>query len=125
MDDPQQALREQAAALLMLIWRGIPTDYKSRYRKTIWEQFENQIQSAAYTSNLGKFANSLCSKLDVAIGRNAEDRAAAARILNSGQDRALLRLMREETALIVLMVHLANQERRDTFEAMENFGEDE
>lgn len=73
------------------------------------------MRAAAYTSNLGKFVNSLCSKLQVQIG--AEDSAEAESILNSGTDRALLKLLREETTLLVLMVRVANQERREEWEA--------
>jgi len=58
--------------MLALIWRGIGASYKSRYRMTIWQQFEDQIRSAAYTSNLSKFVSSLCFKLNADIGTNAE-----------------------------------------------------
>lgn len=113
----QENLHQQAAALLMAIWRGIPADFKSRYRMNIWQQFEDQIRSAAYTSNLGKFVNSLCSKLQATVGRNAEERVYGEKVLNSGQDRALLKLLRDETTLLVLMVRVANQKRREQWEA--------
>lgn len=106
---------EKAAALLMTIWRGIPPDYKSRYRRTIWQQFEDNVRAAAYTSNLGKFINSICSKLQAQI--KADDSAEAEGILNCGQDRALLKLLREETTLLVLMVRVANQERQEEWRA--------
>ena len=109
--------RQQAVTLLLAIWRGIPADYKSKYRMNIWEQFQNQIVSAAYTSNLGKFINSLCYSLNADIGQNAKERQLAEAILNSGQDAALLKLLQEETALIVLMVRVEMQERRAEFEA--------
>jgi len=108
---------EQAANLLAIIWKGIPADYKSRYRMNIWQQFEDNIRSAAYTSNLGKFVNSLCSKLSAQIGRNGEDRAAAKAILQQADARAMLKLLREETTLLVLMVRVVNQERREVWEA--------
>jgi hypothetical protein len=38
-------------------------------------------------------------------------------ILNCGQDKALLRLFREETTLLVLMVHVKNQARQDDWRA--------
>jgi hypothetical protein len=37
--------------------------------------------------------------------------------LNGGGDRALLKLLREETTLLVLMVRVANQERKEEWEA--------
>ena len=112
----EQELRQMAANLLMAIWRGIPADYKSKYRMNIWEQFENQVRSAAYTSNLAKFANSISLKLAATIGVTPEEREQAERILNSGQDRALLKIMREQTTILVLMLRVENQARRDEWE---------
>lgn len=70
------------------------------------------MRSAAYTSNLGRFVNSLCSKLQAFPGRNIGERDEVLEILNSGNDRELLKLLREETTLIVLMVRVANEQRR-------------
>jgi hypothetical protein len=109
--------RQQVANLLMAIWRGVPREYKSKYRRSIWQQFEDNVRSAAYTSNLGKFINSLCLKMSAEIGQNADDRAMADQVLNSGQDRALLKLLRDETTLIVLMVRIKNQEAQDIWRA--------
>jgi hypothetical protein len=83
---------------------------------SIWRQFEDAVRSAAYTSSLGKFVNSLCLRFQASLGRNAEDREAAQMILNNGQDKTLLKLMREETTLLVLMVRVRNQERREAWE---------
>ena len=120
---------EQAAELLEIIWRGIPADYKSRYRRNIWQQFEDNIRSAAYTSNLGKFLTSFCLKLCADIGRNSDDRIRADAILQEADAKDMLRLLREETTLLVLMVRVANQERREAWEAehpeLTREGEDE
>lgn len=119
-------MHEDAVALLTAIWRGIPSGYKSYYRRSIWQQFENAVRSAAYTGNLSKFFNSICSKLQVQI--RSGDCATVESILNGGSDRAILRLLREETTLLTLMVRVANQARKDEFEAelaameSENFG---
>ncbi len=107
---------EQAAELLGIIWRGVPADYKRRYRMNIWQQFEDNIRAAAYTSNAGKFVNSLCLKLGANIGRNSEDRMLADAILQEMDAKSLLKLLREETTLLVLMVRVANQERREKWE---------
>jgi len=106
-------LREMAADLLEVVWRGVPRDYKSRYRMSIWQQFEDNVRSAAYTANLGKFVNSLCAKLQASVGQRDEERARAEEILNSGNDRALLKLLRDETTLLVLMVRVRNQQRQE------------
>ncbi len=110
-------MHEQAADLLEILWRGIPADYKSRYRMSIWQQLEDQVRSAAYTSSLPRFISSICLKLQANLGRNQADRARIQEILNAGQDQPLLKLMRDETTVVVLMVRLRNQERRERWEA--------
>lgn len=107
-------MKEIAADLLEIVWQGIGSEYKSRYRRTIWEQFENTVRAAAYTNNLGKFVNSACLKLSAVIP--AKMTARAEEILNSGNDKSLLELFRDETTLIVLMVRVRNQERREAWE---------
>lgn len=78
------------------------------------------------TSNLGTFINSASSKLGVlSLGRK-EDLLALDEILNSGQDRAVLRLLREETALIVVKVRLLNEERKAELAAfLDEYAEEE
>ncbi|WP_414647349.1 hypothetical protein, partial [Chthonomonas sp.] len=44
-------LQEIVDGLLWPIWRGVPPAYKKKYSRTIWEQFENQIRSSAYSFN--------------------------------------------------------------------------
>ena len=112
----EQELRQMAANLLMAIWRGIPAGYKQQYARNIWEQFENQVRSAAYTNSLAKFVNSLSLKFQATIGVTPEEREQAERILNSGQDRALLKIMREQTTILVLMLRVENQARRKEWE---------
>lgn len=51
------------------------------------------------------------------IGRNAADRVATDKILNELPARETLKLLREETTLLVLMVRVANQEKREAWEA--------
>lgn len=111
-------LQETGADLLEILWRGIGSEYKSRYRMTIWEQFENTVRASSYTNNLGKFVNSACLKLSSQI--QAKDTAWAEEILNGGNDKALLRLFRDETTLLVLMVRVRNQERREAYEKLNN-----
>ncbi len=113
-----QEIRQQAANLLMALWKGVPSDYKSRYRMTIWEQYENEVRSAAYTASLARFANSICLKLNAAVGKTPEEREAIERILNGGNDREILRCLREETTLVVLMVRVANQAAREEWQEL-------
>ena len=107
-------MHETAADLLEAIWQGMSSEYKSRYRRTIWGQFENTVRAAAYTNNLGKFINSLCLKINSQIpGKHT---ARVNEILKSGDDKAMLKLLRDETTYHVLIVRVRNQERREQFE---------
>lgn len=101
---------EMATALLVPLWRGIPAAYKSRYRAKIWQQFEDNIRSAAYTATLSRFINHLSSKLNIRIA--AEDVSTLQDILQSGKDRILLKLLRDEATTCVLMVRMINEERK-------------
>lgn len=106
-------LKEKATNLLHILWRGVPRDYKSRYRRNIWQQFEDQVRSAAYTSNLARFTNVLCQKLQVVVRQ--KDAEVLEQILSSGEDKVLLKLMRQETTLLVLRVRLRQQEAREKY----------
>ena len=103
---------ERVAALLYAIWRGIPNDYKSRYRRNIWQQFEDRIRSKAYTSNLGEFINSLCLSFGVKVSN--EGRVLMMDVLEKlTDDHAVLKMLREETLLLVMLVQETNEQRQD------------
>jgi hypothetical protein len=59
-------------------------------------------------------------KLNADVGRTAEDRAEVELIANFGKDREILKILRDETTLIVLMVRVNNQEKRDEWEIFHN-----
>lgn len=103
--------RDQLATdLLAPLWRGVNSDYKRKYSYSIWKQFEDNVRSAAYTSRLSHFLSRITQRLGIEI-REA-DAGTVARVIESGDDRAVLRSLRDETTLLVLMVRVANEERR-------------
>jgi len=104
-----------ATDLLAPIWRGLDADYKRKYARSIWDQFESNVRSAAYTSRLATWYDVLCRRLSIAVRR--EDVALIEAVLRSGQDRLILKTLREETALLVLMVRVANEERKEQAKA--------
>lgn len=106
---------EIAAGLLAPLWRGIPSGYKSRYARNIWQQFEDNVRSAAYTSRLSVWYDTLCRKLSIEVRR--DDTAAVQAVLQAGQDKAVLKALRDETALLVLLVRVANEERKAAYQA--------
>lgn len=105
--------QEIADNLLWSVWRGIPDAYKRKYARNIWEQFENNIRNAAYTSSLSRFFTDLCSRLMVSIG--AGDSEGVAHALTGGEDRAVLRALRDEATTLTLLVRLKNEERKAEF----------
>lgn len=115
-----------AEQLLGPIWRGIPAAYKRTYARNIWQQFEDQIRSAAYTSRVSVFFDIICRKLDVRI---YADDLARVQACMARADRPVLSLLRTETTYLVLLVRIANESRRASGApavfAVDMFGEEE
>jgi hypothetical protein len=99
-----------ADSLLAPIWRGIPESYKRKYLRNIWQQFEDNIRSAAYTSTLSGFLSKITTRLGVAI--NEQGVASVVDVTSSGEDKEILRMLRADATLLVLMVRVANEARR-------------
>lgn len=100
-----------AKALLFPIFRCIGTDYKVKYARDIWEQFENAIRSAAYTGSLRTFLTNITNRLPVEL--RTEYIPAVLAVVESGQDEQVLNWLRDETTYLALIVRLENQERRE------------
>jgi hypothetical protein len=100
-------IHDRATALLLPIWAGIQPEYKSKYKFTIWRQFEDQVRSAAYTTTLSLFLSRICSRLNVTLHDDALTDICM--IVRGGQDREVLRVLRDESAYIVTRVRLANE----------------
>ncbi len=96
--------------LLWPVWKGIPDRYKVKYVRRIWSQFEDNIRSAAYTTNLAKFLDALTLKLDVQI--QPQDAGSVAEFLVSADQARTLRALRGEATLLVLLVRARNDERK-------------
>lgn len=108
-----QTIQEVADKLLWPCWRGMPEGYKMKYARNIWQQFEDNIRSAAYTSSLPKFFESLCRKLGITIRATDTEMVAAA--ITGADQRAALRMLREETTAAVLLCRLKNEEKKEQF----------
>ena len=75
------------------------------------------------TNSLPKLVNSLCSKLGSSIA--TADLEAVTQVLNAGMDREILRMFREETALVVVKVRLLNEARKAEWEIKKKELDDE
>ena len=90
-------------------------------RLKYWEILTNAVRASAYTNSLSRFVNSLCSRMQVpTLGVNNADRVALDDLLNGldpQQERAILRLFREEATTLVLQVRVWIEERRAAHQA--------
>lgn len=100
----------RCATLLEIIWRGIPKSYKRRYVRDIWRQFQEEMETAAYTDNLPEFLNALCARFGATILTN-DEAATVMEVLESKQDREMLKLFRQESLYLSTAIQVANQER--------------
>lgn len=113
---------EIADGLLTPLWRGIPSEYKKKYAKNIWEQFQNNIRSAAYTARAPEFLSKITQRLGIVFGAEIE---SVTGIINAGHDRELLKMLREDTTLLVLLVRVANEERKEAYKKRQEAKEGE
>lgn len=102
---------ELADRLLTPLWRGIDPDYKRKYARGIWQQWEDNLRSAAYTAKLSMFLSKITTRL--AIDIHKDDTESVAGVIQSGDDKAVLKMLRDETTLLVLLVRVANEERKE------------
>ena len=67
---------------------------------------------------MGKFVNLLCLKMNNArAGVNVAERARFVQLLSEVDERLTLKMLREETTTLVLMVRVTVQEKREVWEA--------
>lgn len=104
-----------ARDLLTPLWRGVPSDYKKKYARNIWEQFENNIRSAAYTARAPEFLSKITQRLGITFSGGDAEKVSA--LAGGGHDRALLKMLRDDTTLLVLMVRAANEEKKEQYKA--------
>jgi len=107
---PQQA----AADLVLILHRSMDWDTWGKKRLKYWEIYENVVTSAAKTTNsLTRWLNSVCSRMGiVAPGRNEADRTRLQAIISSGRDRELLKVLREEPQLVILLVRAHQEDKK-------------
>ena len=104
-----------AHGILWACWRGIPASYKAKYARSIWQQFEDNIRSAAYTSSLPRFLDALCRKLSIDL--RAADVEPVSFAFFELDARLALRALRDETTYLVLMVRMRNEDRKEDWKA--------
>lgn len=111
----QQMIGEE---LLFPLFRCLGSEYKERYKKDIWEQFENNIRSAAYTAKLTTFFENITRSMPIVLERQYAD--PVVKIIQSKMDKTILNWLREETTYLVLLARMKNEERKEAFKARQN-----
>lgn len=99
--------------LLFPLFRCLSSEYKQKYKRDIWDQFENNIRSAAYTSKLTKFLENITRYLPIQIQRQYTE--SILMIIQSGLDEDVLHWLRTETTYMVLVARMKNEERKEDF----------
>lgn len=114
----QQAIGEQ---LLFPLFRCLDDGYKKKYVKDVWEQFENNIRAAAYTSRLTKFFENITRSMPITLEHQYSERVM--QILQSGFDEDILTWLRNETTYMILLARMMNEQRKEKFKQPDLFGE--
>ena len=89
-------------------------DYKVRYAKNIWEQFENGIRAAAYTSRLTRFLENITMQLPIELRVGSLQDVNS--VISSGCDEQVLTWLRDETTYLTMLARLMNQDRKAQYE---------
>lgn len=109
---------ETAAALVRCLWDGIPNDYKSKYRREIWEQVQSRVAAhAKMTATLATWLSRVCLTFDGAqvAPYHAEQRAwfeGQLRMRPDAQQR-VLRTLREQAPVVILLLRNQLQEEKE------------
>lgn len=103
-----------AVDLVLILHRGMNWDTWGTKRLAYWDILQEAVAESAYVPTLAAWLNSICGRMDIrAAGRNSADRARLEVILNSGQDAALLRVLRTETQFIILAARVAVESQKE------------
>ena len=103
-----------ADKLLWPLWRCISDDYKTKYKKDVWDHFENAVKSAAYTGSMKVFLSNFQKRLPVDL--QAQYAKNIMSVVDEGNDDEMLNLLRQETTYLVMVVRLRNQDRKEAYE---------
>ena len=110
-------IAELLASFLLIHWRGIPRDFKQRYRADVWRIFTNTVIVAAnHTSSLHRFSHMLCSRLGIEVGETKAARKELLQIFESNLDRLFLKTLREDAEYIILLTRDQNDKLRAQYE---------
>lgn len=97
--------------LLFPLWRSIDRNYKEQYVKTIWEQFQNRINSALKCNTLNEFYTKLQRHLPINLQSSEIKKVVT--FLKCSKDRFILNKLRRELPTLVLFTRLKNEQSKE------------
>lgn len=106
--------QQVAENMLWPLWRCVTDDYKSRYKREVWDHFENAVRAAAYTGSLRTYLANFQARIPVDMQAQYMEKILS--VVESGCDDDILNWLRDETTYIVMLVRLMNQDRKEAFE---------
>lgn len=105
---------EVAEKLLFPLFRCLDENFKKRYVRDIWDQFENGLKSASYTESLKVFVDKITKRLPITLQMQYAE--SITEVLRSGQDEEILHWLRYETTYMMLTCRLLNQDRKQSLD---------
>lgn len=110
--------QEAAVTLAEIGWRNVDFDRWRAHRMRVWSQFTDRLRLAATTtSTLSRFWTTFCAAMGSENPSDQGQRQALGNVLSGGNDRAVLRVLRQDTDLVTLMVRLRSEDRRASRQA--------
>lgn len=121
-EEPQTAYQQElehcqiAAVLLRAVWNGIDHDYLSKYRVTIWTQYEERVATCSrITNSLLSFLSKLSTIMQVTdIGKDDEERHFVTAILAGqyGNPDVILAALRRHPQVCVMLLRIQKDEEK-------------
>lgn len=105
--DPEAVAKQ----LLWPLWLCVNDEYKSKYRRDVWEHFENAVRSAAYTGLLRQYITNFQARIPCTL--QVQHIKSIQPVIDSGMDYDILCWLRDETSYMVMHCRLMNQDRKE------------
>lgn len=113
MQNKENEITQEVVADKMLwpLWRCVQDDYKDKYKKDVWEHFENALKSASFTGSLKVFLTNFQKRIPCDLQSQYTKDIIC--IIESKKDSQVLNWIRTEATYLVMLVRIRNQERKE------------
>lgn len=111
----------QAVVVLWALWRGVPSDFKQQYARTIYDIFKSRVEAAAnQNGTLSRFMSAVAAKLGGSVGtHNPEDTQSAVSAAASPNAPAVLDEIRTNLPYLIAILRLRVQAYNAQFKSEE------